>query len=71
MLEHQVGKADEARLRHHVGFEFLHDRWELQRVVSVGAAVMVTHPGIINWSCELTLFSERGSGGQPPVKSEV
>ena len=23
------------------------------------------------WSCKLTLFSERGSGGQPPVKSEV
>lgn len=41
MLEHQVGKADEARLRHQVGFEFLHDRWELQRVVSVGAAVVV------------------------------
>ena len=30
-----------------------------------------THPRIINWSCKLTLFSERGSGRQPPVKSEV
>lgn len=41
MLQHQVGKADEARLRHQVGFEFLHDRWELRRVVSVEAAVAV------------------------------
>ena len=24
-----------------------------------------------NWNCKLTLFSERGSGGEPPVKSEV
>ena len=31
----------------------------------------LSHPGIINWSCKLTLFSERGSGGQPPVQSEV
>ena len=31
----------------------------------------LSHPEIINWSCKLTLFSERGSGGQPPIKSEV
>ena len=28
-------------------------------------------PWIINWNCKLTRFSERGSGGEPPVKSEV
>ena len=28
----------------------------------------LSHPGIINWSCKLTLFSERGSGGQPPCE---
>ena len=28
----------------------------------------LSHPGIINWNCKLTLFSERGSGGEPPRK---
>ena len=34
-------------------------------------SLAMSHPGIINWNCKLTLFSERGSGGEPPVKSEV
>ena len=68
-LEHLLPLSWEALNNHMLPENTYSGRLEdFQRSLQVET---LSHPGIIHWSCKLTLFSERGSGGQPPVKSEV